>query len=59
MPVKSTAGPPMTVANSAAGHVRLVAWCLHQVEPILPRWRPSVLVWKERHPAAPEMSIWL
>jgi len=25
-PVKSTAGAPMTVANAAAGHVRLIAW---------------------------------
>jgi len=29
-------GPPMTLGNAAAAHVRLIVWCLdchHQVEP--------------------------
>ncbi|HEY2530400.1 MAG TPA: hypothetical protein VGJ20_21100 [Xanthobacteraceae bacterium] len=29
-------GPPMTLGNAAAAHVRLIIWCLdcgHQVEP--------------------------
>jgi hypothetical protein len=31
-------GPPMTLGNAAAAHVRLIVWCLdrrHQVEPDL------------------------
>ncbi len=34
--VKSQPGPPMTLGNAAAAHVRLIVWCLdcrHQVEP--------------------------
>ena len=33
---KSEPGPPMTLGNAAAAHVRLIVWCLdcrHQVEP--------------------------
>src|SRR5271169_2991365 len=34
--VKSQCGPPMTLGDAAAAHVRLIVWCLdcrHQVEP--------------------------
>jgi hypothetical protein len=34
--MKSKPGPPMTLGNSAAAHVRLIVWCKacqHQVEP--------------------------
>jgi hypothetical protein len=34
--MKSEPGPPMTLGNAAAAHVRLIVWCrncLHQVEP--------------------------
>jgi hypothetical protein len=34
--LKSEPGPPMTLGNAAAAHVRLIVWCLdcrHQVEP--------------------------
>ena len=34
--MKSYAGPPMTLGNAAAAHVRLIVWCTacqHQVEP--------------------------
>jgi hypothetical protein len=34
--VKGYSGPPMTLGNAAAAHVRLIVWCLdcrHQVEP--------------------------
>src|SRR5262245_39959246 len=34
--VKSDVGPPMTLGNAAAAHVRLIVWCrdcCHQVEP--------------------------
>jgi hypothetical protein len=56
-PVKSSAGPPMMLANAAAAHVRLIVWCKacrHQVEPdpaeMAARYgaNVSVLVWKKR-----------
>jgi hypothetical protein len=34
--VNRYSGPPMTLGNAAAAHVRLIVWCLdcsHQVEP--------------------------
>jgi hypothetical protein len=34
--MKSPPGPPMTLGNAAAAHVRLIVWCKacgHQVEP--------------------------
>ena len=34
--MNSYAGPPMTLGNAAAAHVRLIVWCKacrHQVEP--------------------------
>jgi hypothetical protein len=34
--MKSDPGPPMTLGNAAAAHVRLIVWCRecrHQVEP--------------------------
>jgi hypothetical protein len=34
--MKSYIGPPMTLGNAAAAHVRLIVWCKacqHQVEP--------------------------
>ena len=34
--MKSASGPPMTLGNAAAAHVRLIVWCKacgHQVEP--------------------------
>jgi len=34
--MKSEPGPPMTLGNAAAAHVRLIVWCRdcgHQVEP--------------------------
>jgi hypothetical protein len=34
--MKSYLGPPMTLGNAAAAHVRLIVWCKacqHQVEP--------------------------
>jgi hypothetical protein len=34
--VSAYRGPPMTLGNAAAAHVRLIVWCLdchHQVEP--------------------------
>jgi hypothetical protein len=34
--VNAYRGPPMTLGNAAAAHVRLIVWCIdchHQVEP--------------------------
>jgi Zn finger protein HypA/HybF involved in hydrogenase expression len=55
--VKSQPGPPMTLGNAAAAHVRLIVWCKecqHQVEPdpgeMAERYGAEVTVpdWRER-----------
>jgi hypothetical protein len=49
--MKSEPGPPMTLGNAAAAHVRLIVWCRecrHQVEPDPPelarRYGPETTV---------------
>jgi hypothetical protein len=55
--VNAYSGPPMTLGNAAAAHVRLIGWCLdcrHQVEPdpaeMAARYGADVsgINWKER-----------
>jgi hypothetical protein len=55
--MKSPPGPPMTLGNAAAAHVRLIVWCKdcgHQVEPdpveMVARYGAdtSVLDWRNR-----------
>jgi hypothetical protein len=57
--MKSPPGPPMTLGNAAAAHVRLIVWCKacgHRVEPdaaelarrhgtetTVPEWRARLL----------------
>jgi hypothetical protein len=55
--MKSSPGPPMTLGNAAAAHVRLIVWCRgcgHQVEPdpaeMATRYGAETLVpdWREK-----------
>ena len=53
--MKSEPGPPMTVGNAAAAHVRLIVWCKacrHQVEPdpaeMAARYGAGTSRWRER-----------
>jgi hypothetical protein len=55
--VKSEPGPPMTLGNAAAAHVRLIVWCRecrYQVEPdtgeMAERYGPETTVpdWRNR-----------
>jgi hypothetical protein len=55
--MKSAPGPPMTLGNAAAAHVRLIVWCKacgHQVEPdaaeMAERYgaETAVLDWRDR-----------